>query len=128
MPKLTHFMEAWRHADKKKRDWINPKWRLLVILATMAGVLLVREYLENKYLAEFSLTPFPVYIVLDKVLYWFLTGIVVGAAAAWLMHEGELAIGLWKALRGFEKKAEHEVARGLGMAKSRKNAAKRKRK
>ena len=97
--RLVKFVEAWRHAERGKKQWVNSRWRLLVILATMVGVVLVREYLENKYLAEFALTPVPVYLVLDKVVYWFLVGIVFGAAASWLMHEGELAIAIWKSLR-----------------------------
>lgn len=119
MPKLTHFVEAWRHADRKKREWIHPPWRLAVILATILGVFVVREYLENKYLAEFALTAVPVFLVLDKVMYWFLTGIIVGAAAAWLMHEGELALAIWNALRGFEKKAEKALENEAGMPRER---------
>lgn len=126
MPKLTHFVEAWRHAERSKREWISPKWRLAVIIATITGVFWVRDYLEEKYLAEFTLTAVPVFLVLDKVMYWFLAGIVVGAAASWLMHEGELAIAIWKALKSFEKKAERGAEKAVGMPRERK--AKRRRK
>lgn len=126
MPKLAHFMETYRHVDKGKREWVNSRWRLFVILLTIVGVLLIREYLETKYLLEFALTAVPVYLVLDKVMYWLLVGVVIGAAAAWLMHEGELAIAIWKALRKFEKNAEKGAEKAVGMPRER--AKKRKKK
>ena len=117
MPKLAHFVDAWKVAGNARKHWFNAKWRLLVVLLLIASALLVRDYLEDKYVAEFAATTVPVYLVLDKVFYWFLVGVVFGGAAAALMFEGEFAIGIWKSLKHFEKQAAREIGRKFGAGK-----------
>jgi|GEM_PF-1751145 len=131
MGKLGRFAKVYRHADKQRQPWFNAKWRLLVILATMISALLIRDYLEGKYLAEFVATSVPVFLVLDKVIYWFLVGIIFGAMAMWLMFEGEFAIGLYKSLSHYEKQVEREFGGLLNKEKTpahRLSGAKKKRK
>lgn len=114
MPKLARFVEAWRHENRMRAPWFNAKWRLLVVLLLVSSVLFIRDYLEGKYIAEFAATPVPVYLVLDKVMYWLLVGVVLGGAAVSLMFEGEFAIGLWKSMVHFEKQVGREFGRALG--------------
>lgn len=120
--RIHHFLAAYKQTHFNRAFWVSPKWRLFVVLGVMASMFLVQDYLQQKYLAEFAESPIA-YIALDKVMYWFGVGIVVGAAAMFLMFEGEFAIGIWNQLR----RAEHAAIREFRARPVKKKAARKRR-
>ncbi len=117
MQRFHNFLKAYKQTHFHRSFLVSPKWRLFVVLLVLATMLVVQEYLENKYLTEFEQSPLA-YAVLDKALYWFAVGIVVGAAAIFLMFEGEFAIGVWKRMRSIEHVVAAEMT-GMKMLKAR---------
>ncbi len=109
--RIGNFLKSYKQTHFSRSFWVSPKWRLFIVLAVMATMLLTKDYLENKYLAEFDQNPLA-YAVLDKSIYWFGVGIVVGAAAIFLMFEGEFAIGVWRHARRVEEEAVGEISGG----------------
>jgi hypothetical protein len=107
--RIHHFLAAYKQTHFNRAFWVSPKWRLFVVLLVIATMFLVQDYLTGKYLAEFKESPLA-FEALDKVMYWFGVGIVVGAAALFLMFEGEFAIGMWNHLRRAEQAALKEFA------------------
>lgn len=101
---FSYYSEAGRHRAK----WQSGVWRVFVVLLLVAGMFLVKEYLENKYLAEFSQDPLS-FLVLDKVMYWFSVGVILGAFAMAVMFEGEFVIGLWRNAVRLEAEAMAEL-------------------
>ncbi len=122
--RIHHFLAAYKQTHFNRAFWVNPKWRLFVVLAVMASMFLVQDYLTGKYLAEFKDSPLA-YLALDKAMYWFGVGIVVGAAAMFLMFEGEFAIGVWNQLKRAEQAAVHAFA---SLPKTARKTARKKRK
>ena len=102
--KLKNVFAHYKHANMYRRNFTSLKWRAFIALLLVAVMMLVRDYLSAKYLAEFSQNPL-MYLVLDKVYYWFIAGTMLGIAFSWLLYEGEFAIAIWKLARSIENNA-----------------------
>ncbi len=115
MYRTRKFLDYYRYASLNRRSWLSIKWRLFVVLLLMSFMLVVQEYLRFKYVAEIAASPESFLVaefILSKVFYWFFVGIMAGALAAWLIFEGEYAIGVYK----MAQKMEHSVIQRLQRA------------
>ncbi len=104
MNRVKNLLAYYKHANVNRRNLTSLKWRVLVVLLLIVVMVVVREHLTGKYLAEFSANPLA-YLVLDKVYYWFVAGVIIGIGFSWLLYEGEFVIALYKLVARIESQA-----------------------
>jgi len=126
LKKLKKFAGYYGAANRSRAQHSSGKWRILVVLLLISTILVVKDYLTDKYIAEFAENPIA-YLVLDKVLYWFVSGIMIGIAFSWLMFEGEFMIAVWRIGKQLEGNAIRGLEKAAGV-KSAKRATARRRK
>lgn len=119
MAKLKNFLGLYRHANQHRRTLTSLKWRAFAVLLLISFMLVIKEYLTQKYLAEFAENPLA-YLILDKVYYWFIAGTIIGIAFSWLLYEGEFVIGVWKLTKSIEHNAMKGMAKIVGARKTKK--------
>ncbi len=61
----------------------------------------------------------------DKMFYWFFSGTMFGAFFAWLMYEGEYALGVYKTASKIEKEILDKVKLDLQYSKKNKKPTKK---
>jgi len=95
----------------KRAALTDVRWRLLFVGVALVGVFLVRDYLDGKYYAAFSTPALGVFVLADKLFYWFMTGFFFGIIALALLYEGELMAGLWRLAKRLVTDEEPRKAR-----------------
>ncbi|OIO26153.1 hypothetical protein AUJ14_02500 [Candidatus Micrarchaeota archaeon CG1_02_55_22] len=125
LKKLKKFAGYYGEANRARTQHSSGKWRILVVLLLISTILVVKDYLSDKYIAEFAENPIA-YLVLDKVLYWFVSGIMVGIAFSWLMFEGEFMIAVWRIGKQLEGNAIRGLEKAAGVKSARRAPARRK--
>lgn len=110
--KVKRFFEYYNLASKSRSSWFNIKWRIFVVLLVAAFMLIIKDYLQARYMFYVVLDPatkvvatFQSGVAYAMMFYWFFVGIITGAFAAWLLFEGEYALGIYHTA----VKMEHEI-------------------
>ncbi len=113
--RVHRFLALYQSSQRERLAWFSARWRLFICLLLACAILLTYGYLQGKYFAV-STAYQPVFIVSEKLFYWFIVGLFFGLAAMFLVTEGEHALGLWKLSkkleateRGVERGIEHEI-------------------
>jgi len=109
--------DLYSQVQEKRARQFNWQWRLFVVLVAVAAMLVVNDYLTGKYSQVFQSDSLGVFVLSDKLFYWFATGFLCGVLALTMMNEGEVFSALWRVARDFERQAEETV--GVRPAKRR---------
>lgn len=128
MNRVKNVLSMYRHANHARNATSNVKWRVLMVLLLVASILVIREYVTNKYAAEMPNPAYLSVIVADKVVYWLVVGVMIGIMFAWLMNEGEMLISLWKFASRLERETVSGIERAAGIGKPARKAPARRRK
>lgn len=126
--KIGVLRDYYVSAHKRRMNYFNLKWRLFVILLAVASILVVNDYVHDKYALAVVYNVDPQggglnpagYTLAGKMFDWFMTGVLFGIVALGVLNEGEYVIALRKIAAELERGAEKTVEKtvGLGVAKN----------
>lgn len=106
--------------------WYSWKWRLIVVLLAAICISFVYDLLQTKYFHVVVMGA-QSFVLADKLFSWFMTGVLFGIIALAILYEGEVMLGLRRAIREIEGEVDATVKRLTGASlKPAKTAGKRK--
>ena len=111
----------------QRAAWYSWKWRLIVILLAAICVSYVYDLLQTKYFHVVVMGA-QSFVLADKLFSWFMTGVLFGIIALAVLYEGEVMLGLRRALSQVEGEVDATVKRLTGASLKPARAAKKKRK
>jgi hypothetical protein len=127
---MKKFLDYYRLSNRHRHSWFNLKWRLFVVLLLALFMAIIKDYLTGGYASYVifspvtqSTAPFLNGVATTTLFYWFFVGIIVGAFTAWLIFEGEYALGMYKTVKRMEREALEAMGMEKTVAKPRKAAA-----
>lgn len=106
---MKKFLQYYHAAARHRRNWSHWKFRLFMVIATMAGFFAVMNHLEANFRCSLSAGQCASLggVFLSELLFqWFVAGAFFGFLVFAILMEGEFALGIRKIVRALENDVE----------------------
>ncbi len=104
LKRLKKYAAFYKIAHNKRVQMYNLKFRVVAVMLIASIMLLVNDYLQNRYpYGVFDAIKGVKFMLADRLFEWFAIGVIFGAIALGALYEGEFMLSIRKLVKHFER-------------------------